>query len=71
MGAEASFHTYDAGRQLSECLNKRQALDLPPEGNMSIRAEANDVKDLLANVDANGSEGICEEVVSIAASPSW
>ena len=53
MRAEASLHADDARRQLPECLDKRQALDLPTEGNTSIRAEADNVKNLLANVDAN------------------
>jgi hypothetical protein len=56
MRAEASLHADDARRQLLEGIDKRQTLDLPAEGNTSIRAEADNVKDLLANVDADGSK---------------
>lgn len=51
--AEASLHADDARRQLLEGIDKRQALDLPTEGNTSIRVEADNMKNLLANVDAN------------------
>ena len=53
--AQARFHTDDARRQPLERIFEAQsfAFDLPTQGNPSIGAQSDEVKDLLADVDAD------------------
>jgi hypothetical protein len=53
VGAEARFHADDAWRQQPEGLNERQSLDLATESNLAVGAKPNDVKDVLADIDAD------------------
>ena len=50
--AQAGFHANDARRQLLEDISETQAPDLPSESDRSVGAEANEVKHILADVDA-------------------
>ncbi|WP_164829502.1 hypothetical protein [Sinorhizobium meliloti] len=58
MGAQAGFHADDARRQLPERVGKGQSLDLATERDPPISIEANDVKDVLADVDADRRQGL-------------
>jgi len=62
MGAQAGFHANHARRQLAERLGDRQPLDLAPEGDLAISAEADDVEDFLADIDADRGKRRCDAV---------
>ncbi|WP_247511851.1 hypothetical protein, partial [Bradyrhizobium sp. 157] len=64
MGAEARLHADDARRQLFKDRNERQPLDLTTKSNLAVRAKANDVEDVLADIDANRGKR-CAVVVSM------
>ena len=51
--AKACLHSDHTRWQLLEGLGQRQSLDLAPKSNLAVNAEADDVKDFLANVDAD------------------
>jgi hypothetical protein len=53
MRAEAGFHPDDARRQRLECVDQRQPLYLAPEDDLASVVEADEVEDILANVDAD------------------
>ena len=53
MRAQASFHADDARRQLFEDVAETQSLDPPSEGNLSVGSDADEVKYVLADVDAD------------------
>jgi hypothetical protein len=53
MRAQASFHANDARRQLLERVFETQSPDLPAEGELPINTQSDDMKNLLADVDAN------------------
>jgi hypothetical protein len=57
--AQASFHADDARRHLLERRRETQALDLPSEDNLPVDAKSNQVKDLLADVDADNHRQRC------------
>ena len=57
MGAEASLHADNASRQLLERLLERQAADFTSERNLTVSAKADEVKDFLADIDADRGEG--------------
>jgi hypothetical protein len=57
VGAQARLHADDAGRQLPERLSKPKAPDLAAEGDLPALAKANDVEDVLADIDADGGQG--------------
>ena len=69
--AQARLHADDARRQLLERICESQPLDLPAEGNLAVGAEPDEVKNLLADIDADDRQWRC--VVSVfgfmAASP--
>jgi hypothetical protein len=50
---QASFHADDARLQLLECVFETQSPDLLAEGNLPVDANPDDVKNLLADVDAD------------------
>lgn len=58
VSAEARFYADDAWRQLFECLDQRQPLDLAAERNLAVRAEADKMEDFLANIGADRGEGV-------------
>jgi hypothetical protein len=51
--AQAGFHADDARRQLLEGVFESQSPDLPPQGNLPVDAEPDEVKHFLADVDAD------------------
>ena len=51
--AEACLHSDHTRWQLLEGLGQRQSLDLAPKSNLAVSAEADDVEDFFANVDAD------------------
>ncbi len=53
MGAEARFHADDARWQLLERLDQGQSLDLAAERDLAVSAEADEVEDFLADIDAD------------------
>ena len=57
MGAEAGLHADDAWRQLLERLGERQPLDLAAERDLAVSAEADEVEDFLADIDADRGKG--------------
>ena len=59
VGAEAGLHPDDAGRQLLERLDQRQPLDLAAEGDLAVGAEADEVEDFLADIDADRGKRWC------------
>lgn len=50
---QAGFHPDDARWQLLERLDQRQPLDLTAECDLAVSAEANEVEDFLADIDAD------------------
>src|SRR6516165_3288809 len=56
MRAQAGFHADDARRQLLEDLFEIQSPDPPPEGDLAVDAEPDEVKYVLADVDADDRE---------------
>ena len=59
MSAEARLEANDAGRNFLEGLNKREPLDLAPESDLPLYIEANEVKDVLADIDADRGKRCC------------
>jgi hypothetical protein len=53
VSAEASFHPDDARRPRPECVDQRQSLYLAPECDLASAVEANEAKDVFADVDAD------------------
>ena len=53
MRAETGFHPDDARRQRLECVDQRQSLYVAPEDDLASAVEADEVEDILANVDAD------------------
>jgi len=51
--AQAGFHADDARWQPLERVFETQSPDLPPEGNLPVDAQPDEVKNLLADVDAD------------------
>jgi hypothetical protein len=51
--AEAGFHPDDARRQRLECVDQRQPLNLAVERDLASAVEADEVEDILADVDAD------------------
>src|SRR5206468_86862 len=58
VGAEACLEPDDARRQLGELALQRQSLELLAQDNLPLRVEADDVENVLADVDADGREGL-------------
>jgi len=56
MRAEACLHADDAARQLLENVNERQTLDLASKNDLPVPIETDDVKNILANIDADRRE---------------
>ena len=54
--AEAGFHPHNAGWQLLESFFECQPLDLPSESNLAVGAKADNVENLLADIDSYGSK---------------
>jgi hypothetical protein len=52
MRAQTRLQANDAGRNLLEGLHKREPLDLAAKSDLTVRVEANDVKDVLPDIDA-------------------
>jgi hypothetical protein len=55
VGAETRLKANDTGWNALES-PKHEPLDLPPERDLALRVEANEVEDIFANVDADGSK---------------
>ena len=53
MGAQAGFHGDDARRPLLEGIFETQSPNPPAEGNLPICGEPDEVKHVLADVDAD------------------
>jgi hypothetical protein len=72
MRAETSFHRDDARWELLERRLEGKALDLPSQNQSAIRAESDEVENLLADVDLNtaGSNRILSDLGRHGASPS-
>jgi hypothetical protein len=51
--AQAGFHADDTPRQLLERVFQTQSPDLLPESNLPVDTEPDEVKNLLADVNAN------------------
>ena len=51
--AQAGFHAHDARWQLLEHIFETRPPDLPAKGDCPIGAQANEVKNFLADVDTN------------------
>jgi hypothetical protein len=54
MGAEAGFHADHTARQLRKFLHQGQTPYLPPQNNRAARIKADNVKHVLADIDADG-----------------
>jgi len=59
VSAQASFHADDARLQLPVRVFETQSPDLLPEGNLPVDAKPDNVKNLLADVDADHRQGRC------------
>jgi hypothetical protein len=53
MSAQAGFHADNARRQLLEGVSEAQSPDPPAEGNLPVGGEPDEVKHVLADVDAD------------------
>lgn len=53
MRAETGFHPDYAGQELLKLSHQRKAFDLSPQYDPAVWIEANDVKNLLANIDTD------------------
>jgi hypothetical protein len=53
MRAQAGFHGDDARRQFLDSIFETQSADSPAEGNLPIAGQPDEVKHLLADVDAD------------------
>src|SRR6516164_2799415 len=51
--AQTGFHADDARRQLLERVFETQSSDFPPESNLPVDAQPDNVKNLLADVDTD------------------
>src|SRR5262249_1788215 len=58
VSAQASFHADDARLQLLVRVFETQSPDLLPEGNLPVDAKPDNVKNLLADVDASATISI-------------
>ena len=56
MRAETRLHPDDASRQLLKCLDQRQSLDLPAEGDLASMIKADKVENVLADIDADDAQ---------------
>jgi hypothetical protein len=56
MRAQAGFHTDDAAWQLLEGRHQRQTFDLTPQYDLAVEIKADQMEDVLADVDADGSQ---------------
>jgi hypothetical protein len=72
---EASFHAHDAGQECFEGINQRKALDLATERDLACRVEGDEVKDVLADIDADrgkcGRRAIHELLLLLGGVKSW
>jgi hypothetical protein len=66
MGAQAGLHPNDARRQSLKSADQRQALDLAANNHLAAAIKANEVKDVLADINTDGRKclqfsscGIC------------
>ena len=63
MCAEAGFHADHTRWKLFEGLGQRQPFDLATQNNLAVSAEADDMKDFLADVDADRGQGRCSSLL--------
>ena len=54
MGAQTRLHADDARRKPLEHADQRKSFDLPPQHDLAVCVEADDVEDVLPDIDADG-----------------
>jgi len=57
MGTQARFHANNTRRHFFKLADQCHSLDLAAEYNFAILVKTNKMKNLLANIDADGSKG--------------